>query len=210
MGEAGGEEQEGRRRGRRGGRGRRGEGRPESSTAVAEQTVSEIVAEAGGAPEPQPQAVTAAAVAKAEPVAQPATVTETPRPEPLAAPEPIQVARPAPSKLPEPDLGAAGLQMVETAAPSVKAAESVGEATPPRRRRARAQSAETTAPADGLVMVETKAADAAPAPGEAPSEWGPPSNPRRRARPKAEEQAPAEPLVLVETKASSGNETTPA
>jgi hypothetical protein len=122
----------------------------------------------------------------------------------------MRVAKPAPGKLPEPDLSAAGLQMVETAAPSVEVAGSTGEAEPPRRRRARAQSAKATAPSEGLVMVETKASDIAPAPGETPGEWGPPSNPRRRARPKAEEQAPAEPLVLVETKTSSGNEATSA
>ena len=194
--EAGGEDQDGRRRGRRGGRGRRGEGRPESAAAVADQTVNDIVAEAEGAPVP----ATPAAEALPEPVV--VKVEAAPEPVKVEAPTPVVEAAPAPApiKLPEPDLAAAGLQLVETAAEPAAEAEAESKAQP-RRRRSRARSGEQAA-AEPLVMVETRSEDAVPeeAMASPPADWGPPSNPRRRARPKTEEVV-AEPLVLVETKA---------
>jgi ribonuclease E len=199
-----GEDQDSRRRGRRGGRGRRGEGRPESANAVAEQTVDEIVSEAGGVQETTPVSVQEPVVIKMEAAPQPEPVKVE-----LAAPA-VAMETPAPARLSAPDLAAAGLQLVETAnAPeSATAAITETEGNQPRRRRGRARPSEGAATAEPLQMVETKSSETetARSPSESPAEWGPPSNPRRRAKPKADEAAPEEPLVLVETKSAPGNE----
>ena len=192
--ETSGEDQDSRRRGRRGGRGRRGEGRQETSGAVAEQTVNELVAESGAAPAEVDQApvVVKVEAALAEAPQQAVQVVEPP-------------ATPAPQAAAPVDLAATGLQLVETAgAEASPPAESEADSAQPRRRRSRTR-AEKAAPAEPLMMVETKAVETAAQPeaeaaGTPPAEWGPPSNPRRRARPKTEDQAPAEQLVLVETR----------
>ncbi len=218
--ESSGDEQDSRRRGRRGGRGRRGEGRPESANTVAEQTVSEIVAEAGTGQE---------SIAAPAPVQEPVIVKMEAVPEPLHE-KPAMVApalvvevpaqAPVPTKLPSAlDLAATGLELVETALAPESATNSNTEgqaASQSRRRRNRQRTSESTAPAEPLMLVETKSVEtnstknASDSSGESPAEWGPPSNPRRRARPKAEEVAAAEPLVLVETKSVQQNEATPS
>ena len=218
-----GEEQDSRRRGRRGGRGRRGEGRPEGANAVTEQTVSEIVAEAGIDQESAP-----APVVTQEPVMIRMEAAPAPEKVEITAPAAvIEIAaptfEPAPKPAPAPveattELAAAGLQLVETATTKAKgtAADTEGETGQPRRRRNRPRSGEGAAPAEPLMLVETKSVESAAArpasdsASESPAEWGPPSNPRRRAKPKSEEAAPAEPLVLVETKSTHQNEVTPS
>ncbi len=191
---AGAEDRESRRRGRRGGRGRRGD-----TTATTDQTVQELVAESGAQPAAAP-AATPAPAAKLEPVVvkleaerEPAHVAQEPR---VIKVEPTPAASPAPA--PAPDLGSAGLELVETHhAPVVEVADEA--AAPSRRRRNRNRGA--SAPAEAMVMVETSNEKAA-TPEQAqstPGEWGPPSNPRRRARPQHEEQS-AEALVMVETR----------
>ncbi len=216
--EAGGEERDSRRRGRRGGRGRRGEGRPEGAGAVADQTVSEIVAEAEN--QPVSAAAPVAAVDNSVPlVIRLESAPEPARVQPAAEPvQPVQ-ARPEPVAAPSPqaseDLATAGLQLVETAAPVEAAvvAEADEPATSPRRRRSRGGRGNAQAAADALVMVETRSESdttsepsAAPASAETPSDWGPPSNPRRRARPKSEAAAAAEPLVMVETRPTASEQ----
>jgi len=219
-----GEERDSRRRGRRGGRGRRGEGRPEGAGAVAEQTVSEIVADAAGetAVAQSAEPVQAAMVA-AEPLvirieSTPVEAkTEAPqRAQPVQAEVEFKFANEeAAVQQPVADLATAGLQLVETAASSPAVEESVEASAAPRRRRNRGGRNNEPTAAESLVLVETRAdgssGEAAPAnvpAGETPSDWGPPSNPRRRARPKAEAPMANEPLVLVETKAAV--EQTPA
>ncbi|MBK9326561.1 MAG: Rne/Rng family ribonuclease [Hydrogenophilales bacterium] len=214
--ESNGEDQDGRRRGRRGGRGRRGEGRPDSPNAVAEQTVDEIVSEAGGVPETSPVPAQEPVVIKMETAPQPEPIkVELAAPaEAMATPAPAPRPAQASTRLAAPDLAAAGLQLVETAnAPEAETATvTEGEANQPRRRRGRARSGEGAPPAEPLQMVETKSTENAPetarVAGESPAEWGPPSNPRRRAKPKSDEAAPEEPLVLVETRSAPRNETT--
>ncbi len=151
--ENGGEERDSRRRGRRGGRGRRGEGRPEGAGAVAEQTVSEIVAEAEGQPASaqvseviSPAAVDSNAAplvirietetkpAKAEVQAASESVTESVR-QPAAQPVQAEVEFKFANeeKVAEPkevtsqpvaaDMTAAGLQLVETVAPGAQVSE---------------------------------------------------------------------------------------
>ena len=210
--EAGAEDQEGRRRGRRGGRGRRGEGRPESPGTVTEQTVNEIVAEAEtNESAAAPAETVAPPMPQAEAMPEPVVVAYT-EPEPAPEPQPVVVTAPEPIKLAPPNLEAAGLQLVETAAPAASEPEQEAgeESAPSRRRRGRSRPASGGEAVEPLVMVETKSADAPAVAGEVPAEWGPPSNPRRRARPKSEERAPAEPLVMVETKAGSPDEATTA
>ena len=219
--ESNGEDRDSRRRGRRGGRGRRGEGRPESAGVIADQTVNEIVAEA----ESQP-----ASEAAVDNSAVPLVIRLESAPEPVKAQAPVETApaaltpvvetvatvvAAAPANPPVADLAAAGLQLVETAAPAAAAdVAGVEERTAsPRRRRGRGgrgnaqpdTQADVQVATEALVMVETTHSESpvAPASSESPSDWGPPSNPRRRARPKAEDQVAAEPLVMVETKAST-------
>jgi hypothetical protein len=169
---------------------------------LAEQTVNEIVAESGveSAPQIAPQAPAAPVVAGTEGADQPVGREAIPVEAAPAEPAPVPV-RP-----PEPDLATAGLQLVETSSAMGSdegvASESGGSSS--RRRRSRSRGGEVAAPAEPLVLVETKSTDTPPAQsaGESPAEWGPPSNPRRRARPKTENQVPTEPLVLVETKSA--------
>ena len=189
-----GEDRDSRRRGRRGGRGRRGE-----TAATTDQTVQELVAESGeqpaaaSAPAPEARLEPVVVRLEAEPAVQAPLVIKV---EP--APAPVAAAAPAP--LAVPDLGTAGLELVEThGVPAEEAAEEAAGA-PARRRRNRSRGA-TAAAAEPLVMVETVATGESTQP--TPGEWGPPSNPRRRARPQHAEQ-PAEPLVMVETR--SGGE----
>jgi ribonuclease E len=224
LAENGSEERDNRRRGRRGGRGRRGEGRPEGASAVAEQTVSEIVAEAEGHQPSQPVNLPAAPVpvASDDSSAVPLVIRVESTPEPVrvqvSAEQPhfVQPAtEPAstPRKQPEADLAAAGLQLVETAAPTLTNVDDSAEpSASPRRRRSRGgrgnSQANVQPVAEALVMVETRSgnvesAPAAQAGNEMPNEWGPPSNPRRRARPAAGSQVVAEPLVMVETRSTA-------
>jgi ribonuclease E len=219
--ENGGEERDSRRRGRRGGRGRRAEGRPESAGAVAEQTVSEIVAEAAGQPVGEVAPVAAVdnsavpLVIRLESAPEPVKVQPAAESKPASETVQVEVAQPepvaAPSALPTAELAAAGLQLVETVASTEAGttAETEEQAATSRRRRSRGSHGNAQTAAERLVMVETRSESAAASEpsfaqttGETPSEWGPPSNPRRRARPKAEEQAAAEPLVMVETKSA--------
>ncbi|TCS71470.1 RNAse E [Sulfuritortus calidifontis] len=196
-GEAGQErEGRGRRRGR--GRGRRGEGRPEDM--VGEQQVAAPTSEAiESAPAPTvPVVVTVEPAMEVKqapaPVQEAAPVVVTP----VAAPEP----KPAPTSMPTPDLSQAGLELVETRA-SVPAAEAApaGEAGQQRRRRPR-PSVET-APAEPLMMVETKSAPSEP---QAAEPTMPTDQPRRRPRPAQEAEATSEPLVMVETKSTSSDQ----
>ena len=193
---AGAEDRENRRRGRRGGRGRRGE-----TSATTDQTMQERAFESGDqtAAVATPAATTASvSEANLEPLViklEAAPVTQAQR---ASKPEPA----PAPAATPAPDLGSAGLELVETHSAPVAAAEE-GAAAPARRRRNRNRSGAAAA-AEPLVMVEThnEAVVAAEPTQSPPSDWGSPSNPRRRARPQHTEQ-PVEPLVMVETRPGS-------
>ena len=179
--ENGADERDSRRRGRRGGRGRRGDGRPDSAAAVAEQTVSEIVADAEGQtniaiPAPLtdtsvPTANDANSVplvirlepapvqAKSDPEARPVAI-ESPGQSEIASPS-VTLAQPVRAASQQidtsaDDLSAAGLQLVETAAASAPVVEpDVRETSQPRRRGRGGRSAEVTA-AEELVLVETR------------------------------------------------------
>jgi ribonuclease E len=204
-GESGGEEREGRtRRSRRGGRGRRSEGAaPITEQAAGEQTADEVVAEEAKAAQQAPSSSETAVPSTPPPPVPVGEVAETKMesapPEPAPAPKPVEAAVAVP--LGEPDLVAAGLQMVEThtaaAAPSQEAA---AEEKPARRRHSRRPRKEEAVAAEPLQMVETHTPETGEQ-GDQTEAWGPPSNPRRRPRPKGEEgEAQAESLVMVETK----------
>jgi len=135
-GESGAEERDSRRRGRRGGRSRR-DGRPDAAGSLAEQTISEIVAEADGySSNTQASVTTSSAMydSNAEPLvirverapesvkSQPVEV-QTPLEITVSMQPPAAAAVTAPAPAPSPseptdkvvDLAAAGLQLVETA-----------------------------------------------------------------------------------------------
>jgi ribonuclease E len=192
------EERESRRRGRRGGRGRRGE-----TGSTTDQTVQELVAEAGDQPAavPAPAANLEPLVIKLEAAPVPEPVLQAPLVVKLE-PAPAPVAAPAP--MPTPDLSGAGLELVETHNLQAAEAGDEGAAAPARRRRSRNRGV-AAAPVEPLVMVEThnEVVAATEPTSSNPENWGPPSNPRRRARPQHHAQA-AEPLVMVETR--SGRE----
>ena len=224
--EAQGEAREGRSR-RRGSRGRRsGEGRAEAA-AVASATVQEILAEEAmtQATETEPSVSAPVPVethaAGPEPVMAPAPVEEPPVEEAPAVEPPARAdtseiqgeakpgqapaaAMPAVQTLPEPDLAAAGLELVEThaAAEEISVPEATETATAgetPRRRRRRPRRSSATSGGEALMMVETSAPstvtqDAA----EAEPAAAKPG--RRRPRPaKPGEGVEQEPLQLVET-----------
>jgi len=181
-----GEERDSRRRGRRGGRGRRGEGRPESAGSVAEQTVSEIIAEADGqaatpqvpTPAPTPSSAydsnavplvirveSAPEPTRSQPAEVQASIQFNLAPEPAAVEE-AAVREPvsAPIEQVEADLVQGDLQLVETASTPVPLADAAEEASEPaastRRRRGRggrgSSQSNAQPAADGLVMVETR------------------------------------------------------
>jgi hypothetical protein len=115
--------------------------------------------------------------------------------------------------LAEPDLNAAGLQLVETQdAQPAEIATPRAEATTEARtqnsgqRRSRRRNIPDT-PSEPLQLVETRNEDSAPA--ASPSDEAATDTPagagRRRARPAKSAEATAEPLQLVETR----QETTP-
>ena len=230
--ENGADERDSRRRGRRGGRGRRSEGRPDSAAAVAEQTVSEIVAESENLTAP-PQAAPLTDTAGSAtidsnsvplviridtPPVQARTEPETRATQPKAPSEVVAsrevtaepVSQAVPLQTGTDNLAAAGLQLVETATTTISAPED--QETPPQRRRGRGSRSAATAAAEELVLVETRSESdvVAQASSETPGEWGPPSNPRRRARPRVAEQVAAEPLVMVETKTAQSEQNPPA
>jgi ribonuclease E len=217
--EAGAEEREGQgrsRRGRRGGgRGRRVEGRediPAPSRSADEERVAEaqgelaaqrpaqadVAAETEVKPAQPPQAPKAPEV-KAEPK-EIATVTETQQQPAAADQAPIPQPQPTPesAKSSEPDLRAAGLEMVETqaaASPVDSGEPGKEEGHPGRRRRRRAPDAAPEGSEQSLVMVETSST-AAPA----ETVGGDADEPvRSRRRPRPNTSSSSEPLVMVET-----------
>ena len=144
--EANNEERDSRRRGRRGGRGRRGEGRPESAGSVAEQTVSQIIADSEGqvasaqvsAPAPAvafdtnttplvirieaaPEPIKAASVESAAVEAQ-TSIQFSLAPEPASIPASVEVATAlpvtVPAEKPVTEVAQATLRLVETVAES--------------------------------------------------------------------------------------------
>ncbi|MBI5936712.1 MAG: Rne/Rng family ribonuclease [Betaproteobacteria bacterium] len=174
-----GQEREGRGRRRRG-RGRRGEGRPEAET-LGEQ-----------------QAPGMAAGYETAASAEPIVVMLEP------APAPVQAApakpEPAPVSMPAPNLDQAGLELVETRGNAAPASETATTGEGGNQRRRRPRPSVEAAPAEPLMMVETKNTGAASPAAEAPAQS---EQPRRRARPEHnQDAAAAEPLVMVETKAS--------
>jgi ribonuclease E len=155
--ENGGEERDSRRRGRRGGRGRRGEGRPDSAGEVAEQTVSEIVAEAEGQPastqispakpsvavngnseplvirlesevKPEKAEIQAVSESVSEPIRQPAAQPVQAEVEFKFTNDEVKAEPKVVASQPvAADLTAAGLQMVETLAQRAQVAQSEAE-----------------------------------------------------------------------------------
>ncbi len=189
-----------RRRGR--GRGRRGEGRTDEATAMATETVNEILTDV--------QAETAPVVAAA-PVAVEAPAPAVRIEAPVAEPEPVvaDVAAPAVKTVVKPikaNLQAAGLELVETHAEEAAAKTNTdsAEAGQGARRRQRPRSRQN-APAEPMTMIETtnKPVETAPVAQDAPVDESAqstgPGRSRRRRIPDSG-QAAAEPLVMVETR----------
>jgi ribonuclease E len=190
----GGEERDSRRRGRRGGRGRRGEGRPETAGAVAEQTVSDIVAEAEGQPaSPQvsevmpPAAVdsnSAPLVIRIETEAKPAKAEVQAASESVAESITLPIRQPA-------------AQPVQAEVEFKFANEEA--AVEPKVVASQLVTSDLTA--TGLQLVETVAPGAQVAESEVEPVESSSSSRRRRGRGgRASEQTAAERLVMVETR----------
>ncbi len=113
--------------------------------------------------------------------------------------EPAAKASPTVASQPEPDLSAAGLELVQTRSTDGADAESESTGQAPRRRRSRPRKehAETAEP---LMIVETKSE--ASTPEASPDSAAPTSRPgsRRRPRPNHTGAEATEPLVMVETR----------
>ncbi len=206
--ENGGEERDSRRRGRRGGRGRRGEGRPESAGAVAEQTVSEIVAEAEG------QTASAQVSQMMSPVAADSN----------SAPLVIRIETEAKPERSEVQAASASTSGSTSEAASEPASESASESSPQPIRQPAAQPVQAEVEfkfaneekavepkavanqpitvdlsATGLQLVETVAPGAQVAEFEG-AEKASPSRRRRGRGGRTNEQTAAERLVMVETR----------
>jgi ribonuclease E len=190
----GGEERDSRRRGRRGGRGRRGEGRPETAGAVAEQTVSDIVAEAEGQPaSPQVSEVMppAAADSNSAPlVIRIETEAKPAKAEVQAASDSVAESITLPIRQP-------AAQPVQAEVEFKFANEEA--AVEPKVVASQLVTSDLTA--TGLQLVETVAPGAQVAESEVEPVESSSSSRRRRGRGgRASEQTAAERLVMVETR----------
>jgi ribonuclease E len=207
-GEDSGQNGEARRGRSRRGRGRRGEGRTEEASAVAAETVSELIAESSEAVASAPvqnviDAEPVQAVATPEPVQSHFELA--PQPAPVAVVQAPEPAKPAPAPMAPADLSSVGLELVEThasEAAETDAPANAGGNGQSRRRRPRPQ-AESAPVSEPLMLVETAGAASASALAEAaaaPTEEAAEPAARQRRRRVPRQAAPAEPLVMVETR----------
>ncbi len=193
---------------RRGGRGRQGEGRPETATDGIEVVGTETMMATESTayvdePAPASQASVAAPPIEAAPApaarpAEPVVAVTAPEPEPVPA-----APAPASFKMPEPDLNAAGLELVQTKSSDSSEATGDAEAGGATRRRRTRQKRETASQAaEPLMIVETRSGEegAQPADTSAAAQTESQGRSRRRARPNHTGAEAAEPLVMVETR----------
>ncbi len=203
-------QKDGRGRRRRGGRGgRQGEGRGENQTSADAEVLRNDEDNNEIAYEPRATMPEAPVVAEARPeaIVRSAPIAASPEPVTQAPPEPVRPApTPVPLKLAEPDLSAAGLELVQTkssAAVAESAEPSDAAAPQAKRRRSRGRREGQSDVAEPLVIVETRGEPvAAPeAAASAESTESRQGQSRRRPRPNHTGAEPAaEPLVMVETR----------